>query len=162
MHTLHVDAAAPRAEIYAELLATAAALVEGEPDLVANLSNLSACLKQIPGVSWAGFYRQVGEDLVLGPFQGKLACTRIGPGKGVCGAAAAARSPLVVADVDAFPGHIACDSDSRSEVVAPTLRGESLPGVIDLDSDRPGNFDELDVVHLRAFAGLVAALAWPT
>lgn len=161
MHALHLDPAAPRAEIYAELLATAAALVEGEPDLIANLANLAACLWQIPGVSWAGFYRQVGEDLVLGPFQGKLACTRIGPGRGVCGAAAQARAPLVVADVHAFPGHIACDPGSRSEVVAPILREGRVLGVIDLDSERPGNFDEVDAEGLARLAALVAGLAWP-
>ena len=162
MHTLHVPAGATKLEIYAEVLATAAAVVEGEPDLVANLANLAAVLKDaLPGVSWAGFYRHVGEDLVLGPFQGKLACTRIGPGKGVCGAAAARRAPVVVPDVDAFPGHIACDAASRSEVVVPILRGDRVLGVIDVDSDRPGNFDDVDAAQLERLAALVAALAWP-
>src|SRR5690606_7282757 len=117
MYTFDFPAGADRAEIYTELLATAQAVVEGEPDLVANLANLAACLKQLPGVTWAGFYRQVGDDLVLGPFQGKLACTRIAAGRGVCGAAEARRAALVVPDVSAFPGHIACDSATRSEVV---------------------------------------------
>lgn len=162
MHTLHVPAGASKLEIYAEVLATAAAVVEGEPDLVANLANITAVLKQaLPGVSWAGFYRQVGEDLVLGPFQGKLACTRIGPGKGVCGAAADRRAPVVVPDVDAFPGHIACDAASRSEVVVPILRGDRVLGVIDLDSDRPGNFDDIDAEQLVRLAALVEGLAWP-
>ena len=161
MHTLHLPEGASRAEIYAELLATAASVVEGEPDLVANLANLAACLKQLPGVSWAGFYRQVGEDLVVGPYQGKLACTRIGAGKGVCGAAAARREALVVADVDAFPGHIACDSDSRSEVVVPIVRDGRVLGVIDLDSTLPGNFSELDAEQLTRLAALVAGLDWP-
>lgn len=162
MHTLHVPAGASKPEIYAELQATAEALVAGEPDFVANLANLAACLYHaVPGVSWAGFYRQVGEDLVLGPFQGKLACTRIGPGKGVCGAAAATRAPLVVPDVDAFPGHIACDSASRSEVVVPIVQGGRVLGVIDLDSERPANFDDDDAAGLSRLAALVAGLDWP-
>jgi len=161
MHTFDFPAGADRAEIYTELLATAQAVVEGEPDLVANLANLAACLKQLPGVSWAGFYRRVGDDLVLGPFQGKLACTRIAPGRGVCGTAAARREALVVADVDAFPGHIACDADSRSEVVVPIVRGDRLLGVIDLDSDRRANFDARDAEQLTRLAALVARLDWP-
>lgn len=162
MHTLHVPAGASKPEIYAEVLATAAAVVEGEPDLVANLANLAAVLKgALPGVSWAGFYRTVGADLVLGPFQGNLACTRIGPGKGVCGAAAARRAAIVVPDVDAFPGHIACDAASRSEVVVPIVRGDRVLGVIDLDSDRPGNFDDDDAEQLTRLAALVAGLDWP-
>lgn len=161
MHALQFSPGATRAEIYTELLETAAALVEGEPDLIANLANLAACLKQLPGVSWAGFYRRLGDDLVLGPFQGKLACTRIAPGKGVCGAAAARRTALVVPDVSAFPGHIVCDPDARSEVVVPILREDRVLGVIDLDSDRLANFDEVDAEHLGRLAALVAGLAWP-
>lgn len=162
MHTLHVPAGASKPELYAELLATAAAVLADEPDLIADLANLAACLKHaLPGVSWAGFYRQVGGDLVLGPFQGKLACTRIAAGKGVCGAAAARRATLVVPDVHAFPGHIACDADTRSEIVAPIVRGERVLGVIDLDSDRPDNFDAVDAEHLERLAALVAALDWP-
>jgi GAF domain-containing protein len=161
MHTFHLPAGADRVEIYTELLATAQAVVEGEPDLVANLANLAACLKQLPGVSWAGFYRLVGDDLVLGPFQGKLACTRIAAGKGVCGTAAARREAIVVADVEAFPGHIACDADTRSEVVVPIVRGARVLGVIDLDSDRPGNFGDLDAEQLARLAAIVAALEWP-
>lgn len=161
MHTFDFPAGADRAEIYTELLATAQAVVEGEPDLVANLANLAACLKQLPGVTWAGFYRQVGDDLVLGPFQGKLACTRIAAGRGVCGAAAARRAALVVPDVSAFPGHIACDSATRSEVVVPIVRGDRVLGVIDLDSDREANFDDLDAEQLTRLAAVVAALDWP-
>lgn len=161
MHTFDFPAGADRAEIYTELLETARSVVEGEPDLVANLANLAACLKALPGVTWAGFYRQVGDDLVLGPFQGKLACTRIGAGRGVCGAAATRRSALVVPDVSAFPGHIACDADTRSEVVAPIVRGDRVLGVIDLDSDQAGNFDERDAEGLTRLAALVAELAWP-
>lgn len=162
MHELHVPAGASKPEIYAELLATAESLVEGERDLVANLANLAAALYHaVPGASWAGFYRQVGDDLVLGPFQGKLACTRIGPGKGVCGAAAAQRAALVVPDVDAFPGHIACDSASRSEVVVPIVRDDRVLGVIDLDSERPANFDDADAAGLARLAALVATLDWP-
>lgn len=162
MHTLHVPAGASKLEIWTELLATAAAVTDGEPDLIANLANLAACLRQaLPGVSWAGFYRQVGDDLVLGPFQGKLACTRIAAGKGVCGAAAARRATLVVPDVHAFPGHIACDADTRSEIVAPIVAGGRVLGVIDLDSDRPDNFDAVDAEQLERLAARVAGLSWP-
>ena len=144
---------------YAELLPQLRSLVDGEPDLVANLANLSAALMQgIEAASWVGFYILRGGELVLGPFQGKVACVRIALGRGVCGTAAAERRPLVVRDVDAFPGHIACDPDSRSEVVVPIARGGELLGVLDVDSRMPAAFDDVDAAALVEVAALVADL----
>ena len=146
---------------YGELLPQLRALVGGEPDLIANLANLSAALMQgIEAASWVGFYLLRGDELVLGPFQGKVACVRIALGRGVCGTAAAERRTLVVADVDAFAGHIACDADSRSEIVVPLVRGDRLLGVLDVDSRRPAAFDQIDAAHLGEVARLVADLAW--
>ena len=161
MHRLEIPADLGKPEIYAELLASLRALVEDEPDLIANLANITAVLKQgLADVSWVGFYRQIGPDLVLGPFQGKLACTRIAAGKGVCGAAAARRVTLVVPDVDAFPGHIACDAGSRSEIVVPMIRAGVVVAVLDLDSERYARFDAVDAAHLEQVATLVAGLSW--
>jgi len=165
MHTLEIPADADRATIHAELLASIRALVDDEPDLIANLANISAAIKQaLPYVSWVGFYRvegrQTGADLVLGPFQGKLACTRIPAGKGVCGAAAARRETLVVPDVHAFPGHIACDAGTRSEIVVPVVRAGQVLAVLDLDSELPAAFDDHDIAPLTAIAAVVATLAW--
>ena len=165
MHTLEIPADADRATIHAELLASIRALVDDEPDLVANLANISAAIKQaLPHVSWVGFYRtegpQTGADLVLGPFQGKLACTRIPAGKGVCGAAAARRQTVVVPDVHAFPGHIACDAGTRSEIVVPVVRAGQVLAVLDLDSELPAAFDDHDIAPLTAIAAVVATLAW--
>jgi L-methionine (R)-S-oxide reductase len=160
MHTLDLPAG-DRTATYRELLPAMRSVVEGEPDLIANLANLAAMLKQaLPGASWVGFYRQVGDDLVLGPFQGKLACTRIGAGKGVCGAAAARRETLVVPDVDAFPGHIACDAATRSEIVVPVVRDGRVVAVLDLDSEAPAHFDAVDAEQLGQVAALAATLAW--
>lgn len=145
---------------YAALLPQLRSLVSAEPDPLANLSNLVAALRQgLPGVSWAGLYLARGTDLVLGPFQGKIACTRIGPGKGVCGAAAARKETLIVPDVLRFPGHIACDAESRSEIVVPLLSGGVLVGVLDLDSTELATFDEVDARHLEAVAALAAPYA---
>ena len=161
MHTLEIPAGADRAELYAGLLASARELVADEPDLIANLANITAVLKQgLADVSWVGFYRQIGPDLVLGPFQGKLACTRIGAGKGVCGAAASRRATVIVPDVAAFPGHIACDAGSRSEIVVPVVRAGELVAVLDLDSESLARFDAEDGVWLEQVAALVAGLAW--
>jgi len=161
MHRLDLPAGADRQAVYAELLASLRALVADEPDLIANLANIAAALKQaLPGASWVGFYRQVGPDLVLGPFQGKLACTRIGPGQGVCGAAAARKATVLVPDVAAFPGHIACDGATRSEIVVPVVRRGELVAVLDLDSEALDHFDALDAEQLAAVADLVAGLAW--
>lgn len=134
-------------------------MMEGERDFIANSANCAALLFQsLPDLNWAGFYYLKGTDLVLGPFQGKPACVRIGPGRGVCGAAAARRETLVVPNVHEFPGHIGCDSESNSEIVIPLLNGERVLGVLDLDSPLLNRFDELDSRGLQSIATkLIAA-----
>ncbi|HLS77598.1 MAG TPA: GAF domain-containing protein [Nocardia sp.] len=142
-----------RVEDYRLLRAQAEALVAGEPDRVANAANLSALLfHSLTEVNWAGFYFADGEELVVGPFQGKPACVRIPFERGVCGTAAATGATQLVPDVHAFPGHIACDADSRSEIVIPLVRDGVVVGVLDLDSPEPGRFDEVDRAGLEAFA----------
>ena len=134
---------------YAELAGQLAALLQGERDWVANAANTAALLgHSLPDLNWAGFYRRVGEQLVLGPFHGKPACVRIALGKGVCGTAAAEVRTVVVPDVHAFPGHIACDAASRSEIVVPLVRQGRVVGVLDLDSPVPGRFDAADAAGL--------------
>lgn len=150
-------AAGSRAELYRDLAAALDALTAGERDAVANMANAAALLWQyLPDLNWAGFYRMVDGELVLGPFQGKPACIRIPPGKGVCGVAAATRATQLVADVHAFPGHIACDAASASELVVPVVAGERLIAVIDLDSPLPGRFDAVDAAGCEALAALLA------
>jgi L-methionine (R)-S-oxide reductase len=140
----HKDAA------YAQLAQDLRALLTGESDLIANAANTTALLfDALPDVNWAGFYFLQGRELVVGPFQGKPACVRIPIGRGVCGAAAAQRKPIVVPDVHAFPGHIACDSASRSEIVIPIMAGETVVGVLDIDSPSLERFDETDLRGLR-------------
>ena len=142
-------------EMYEELLRQARGLLEGERDLIANTANLSALIWQIvPDLNWAGFYFMRGGELVLGPFQGKPACVRIAVGKGVCGTAVATRSTMLVEDVHAFPGHIACDAASNSELVVPMISNGQVVGVLDLDSPQLRRFDGVDqrgVEQLVAF-----------
>ena len=158
MHEFAIDRALPKPALYRELLAAADALSAGEPDAVANMANLAALIGLlVPDLNWSGFYRLIGGELVLGPFAGKPACIRIPLGQGVCGTAAAERSSQRVADVHAFPGHIACDADSRSELVVPVLRDGEVIAVIDLDSPRPGRFDSEDQAGIEALAELVAS-----
>ncbi|WP_327148083.1 GAF domain-containing protein [Nocardia sp. NBC_01329] len=134
-----------RAEGYRQLTARAAALLAGESDRTANAANLSSLIyHSLAEVNWAGFYFYDGRELVVGPFQGKPACVRIRLGAGVCGTAAHTRRTQLIADVHTFPGHIACDADSRSEIVVPLVHAGELVGVLDLDSPRPGRFDETD------------------
>jgi GAF domain-containing protein len=143
--------AVDKASLYAELVEAADALTAGERDAIANMANVAALLwEALPELNWAGFYRNVGGELVLGPFQGRPACIRIRFGKGVCGAAAASLEPQCVADVHAFPGHIACDAASRSELVVPIVANGLLAGVLDLDSPRPARFDEEDLAGCLA------------
>lgn len=150
--------AGTKPEQYAELLAQARGLIGDERDAVANMANLSALIfTQLPGLNWAGFYLMKAGELVLGPFQGKPACIRIALGRGVCGTAAAERATQLVADVHAFPGHIACDADSRSEIVVPLLADGRVIGVLDLDSPHPARFDEADRAGLEALAALLLA-----
>ncbi|WP_434212940.1 GAF domain-containing protein [[Pseudomonas] boreopolis] len=140
-------------EQYAQLLAQAKALLHGESDRIANAANLSALIfHALPALNWAGFYFYDGRELVVGPFQGLPACVRIPLDKGVCGAAASTRRTQRVADVDAFPGHIACDSASRSELVVPLVKDGALIGVLDLDSPELTRFDEEDQRGLEAIA----------
>ena len=147
----------PKPELYGELVEAAQALIAGEPDPVANMSNLAALLWQyLPDLNWSGFYRNVADELVLGPFIGKPACIRIPFGQGVCGTAAKSGETQVVPDVHAFPGHIACDAASRSELVVPVLRDGKVIAVIDLDSPLPGRFDDEDAAGIERFAAAVA------
>ena len=148
-------------EQYAQLLAQARALVHGERDRIANAANLSALVYHaLPQLNWVGFYFFDGTELVVGPFQGLPACVRIPLHKGVCGAAARSRQTQRIEDVDAFPGHIACDSASRSELVVPLLHGDTLVGVLDLDSPVTARFDADDQAGLEAIAQVfVEALA---
>ena len=151
-------AQADKATLYADLVSAADALTRDEPDAMANMANISALLWQfLPDLNWAGFYRLIGDELVLGPFQGKPACIRIPVGRGVCGAAAATRETQLVEDVHAFPGHIACDAASESEVVVPVIHDGALVGVIDLDSPRAARFDADDAAGLEGLATMIAA-----
>lgn len=146
-----------KAERYAELLPQLKALVSYERNAVANMANIASALRMAFGFFWVGFYLVEGQELVLGPFQGDIACTRIPCGRGVCGTAWAKAATQLVPDVEAFPGHIACSSSSRSEIVVPIkdAQGQVL-GVIDVDSDQLDDFDEVDALHLEAIAELVA------
>ena len=158
MYDFAADPAQPKPAFYRDLLAAADALTAGEPDGVANMANLAALVWQfVPGLNWAGFYRMVGGELVLGPFCGKPACIRIPLGRGVCGTAAATAATQLVADVHAFPGHIACDAASRSELVVPVVRDGAVIAVIDLDSPLPARFDANDQAGVEALAALAAA-----
>lgn len=134
---------------YQSLLPQIKALIEGEDDLIANLANISAALKAQFNFFWVGFYLVKNEELVLGPFQGPIACTRIKKGKGVCGSAWEEDKVLIVPDVEKFPGHIACNVDSRSEIVLPFHRNGKVVGVLDIDSDRLNSFDDIDHQYLH-------------
>ena len=147
----------PKPEAYRQLHQAAEALTASEPDAVANMANLAALLWEfLPDVNWTGFYRMVDGELVLGPFIGRPACIRIPLGKGVCGTAAADRTTQLVEDVHAFPGHIACDSDTNSELVVPVLRAGKVIAVIDLDSPSKGRFDDEDRLGIERLAELIA------
>jgi L-methionine (R)-S-oxide reductase len=151
-----------KASRYAELMPQLVALCEGEPDLIANLANISAALKTcLPIASWVGFYiRRSATELVLGPFQGNVACVRIELGRGVCGTSAAEHRTLIVPDVEQFPGHIACDAGSRSEIVIPIDRAGQVVAVLDLDSYELAAFDDIDAQWLSKVAALTASLSW--
>jgi L-methionine (R)-S-oxide reductase len=149
--------AADKATLYRDLAQALEALIGNETDAVANMANAAGLIwESLPDLNWAGFYRNVGGELVLGPFQGRPACIRIAFGTGVCGVAAETRQVQRVADVNAFPGHIACDSASRSEIVLPLVRDGELLGVLDIDSPRPARFDEEDEAGLRPIAEILA------
>lgn len=144
-------------ERYAMLLPQVVSLVEGESDRIAGMANMAAALAQTFGFFWVGFYRVIGDKLVLGPFQGPIACTRIAFGKGVCGTAWKLAETVIVPDVDAFPGHIACNSASRSEIVVPVKADGEVIAVLDIDSDRLGAFDEVDQRYLEQLVALLTA-----
>ena len=149
--------AADKPTLYADLLQALDGLTTGETDAVANMANAAALIwETLPDLNWAGFYRNVGGELVLGPFQGRAACIRIPFGKGVCGAAAATLQPQRVEDVHAFPGHIACDAASQSELVVPIVSGGELLAVLDLDSPRKARFDAEDEAGCVAICKLLA------
>ena len=156
MYDFRIDAA-DKAEMYRDLSQALEALVDGEPDGVANMANAAALIwETLPDLNWAGFYRNVDGELVLGPFQGRPACIRIPFGTGVCGAAAQSLEVQRVDDVHAFPGHIACDAASVSELVVPLIRDGELLGVLDLDSPKPARFTEDDEAGCVAIAQLLA------
>jgi len=142
-------------EKYRELLPQLHALVSTEADLIANLANMAAALKQTFGFFWVGFYVVKEEMLVLAPFQGPLACTRIRYGKGVCGTAWKDAQTIVVPDVEQFPGHIACSSDSRSEIVVPIVRDGKVVAVLDIDSDKLNEFDKTDAEYLERLCAIL-------
>lgn len=142
--------------MYENLLPQIKSLIEGETDLIANMANVSACLKDTFNFWWVGFYRVEGEELVLGPFQGPLACTRIRKGKGVCGTAWQEAKTMIVPDVDAFPGHIACSSLSRSEIVVPIVKDGKVTAVLDIDSEKLATFDQTDQKYLEQLAEALA------
>jgi GAF domain-containing protein len=158
MHVLKRSAETTKSAVYAELREQFAGLVAGERDGLANAANLTALLfEALPDLNWVGFYFMRDSELVLGPFQGKVACVRIAVGRGVCGTAAATREIVVVPDVHAFPGHIACDPASQSELVVPLLSANRVLGVLDLDSPRPARFDADDAAGLGALVQLLLA-----
>ncbi len=158
---LHITLTADRKQTYTELLPQIESLVSNEPNAVANTANVMAALRQAFGFFWVGAYMVEENQLVLGPFQGPIACTRIEFGRGVCGTAWAQNQTIVVADVDAFPGHIACSSLSKSEIVVPirNTRNEFI-GVLDVDSEHLNHFSEVDKVWLEKIADLIGSFAW--
>lgn len=158
MYDFAPDAGLAKPELYRQLADAAAALTDGEPDGVANMANVAALLREfVPDLNWAGFYRMKDGELVLGPFAGRPACIRIPLGTGVCGTAAAQAKTQLVEDVHAFPGHIACDAASRSELVVPVIRDGAVVAVIDLDSPSPARFDAEDAAGIEALAELLSA-----
>ena len=140
---------------YLSLIPQIKGLVNGEPDLVANLANIAAALKEQFGFFWVGFYLVKADELVLGPFQGPVACTRITKGRGVCGASLAQANTIIVPDVEKFPGHIACSSISKSEIVIPLFKNNEVWGVLDVDSDQYNSFDETDAQFLQEIVELI-------
>jgi L-methionine (R)-S-oxide reductase len=155
---LIVSRSADKKERYQTLMPQLESLVAGENDLIANLSNIAAALKQTQDFFWVGFYFVKGDQLVLGPFQGPVACTRIDFGKGVCGKAWKEKQTILVPDVDKFPGHIACSSASRSEIVLPALKNDTVVLILDVDSDEPDDFNEVDEKALGQVIKIVERL----
>jgi GAF domain-containing protein len=153
--TLFLPQSGTKEEIYQALLPQVEALISGEQDLVANLANIAAALREAFGFFWVGFYVVQGQELVLGPFQGPIACTRIAYGRGVCGTAWKEQKTQLVPDVEAFPGHIACSSASKSEIVVPAFQDGEVFLVLDVDSDQLDDFDGVDQRYLEALMGML-------
>lgn len=157
MYDFKADPGLPAETMYRELVGAAGALMEGENDPVANMANVAALMWQfVPRLNWAGFYRMIGDELVLGPFVGKPACIRIPLGQGVCGTAAASGETQLVVEVHAFPGHIACDGDTLSELVVPVMRDGKVIAVIDLDSPETARFDAKDAAGIETLSRAIA------
>ena len=154
---LQISHAADKGVKYQELIPQIEALISSESDLTANLANVAAVLKYGMNFFWVGFYLVKGEELVLGPFQGPIACTRIRKGKGVCGVAWEENKVQIVPDVDQFPGHIACSSDSKSEIVIPIVKNHQVIAILDVDSDQLGSFDETDNQYLSQLCSIIAS-----
>ena len=144
-------------ELYQTLLPQLKSLTKGESNLVANLANIAAALQQSLGFFWVGFYRVKKDELVLGPFQGPIACTRIAYGKGVCGTAWKEKKTIIVPDVNQFPGHIACSSESQSEIVVPIIKNQEVAMILDVDSDTVNDFDEVDEKYLNELANYISS-----
>jgi len=155
MHTINILQTNSKEDRYKALLPQIRALLEGEPDLIANMANISAALKELFGFWWVGFYLVKEGALVLGPFQGPVACTRIAFGKGVCGTAWATEIVQIVPDVELFPGHIACSAQSKSEIVLPVKRDKRVVAVLDIDSEHLNTFDETDKYYLEEIVSLL-------
>lgn len=154
--SLHISENSSKEEKYKSLLPQLKALIEGESDTIANLANITAALKMTFDYYWIGFYIVKREELVLGPFQGTIACTRIKYGKGVCGTAWKEKRTVIVDDVDLFPGHIACDTASKSEIVIPVFRNNEVIAVLDIDSENLNTFDQTDACYLKQVVDLLA------
>lgn len=154
---LHINVGS-KEDQYKNLIPQIKGLITGEPDLIANLGNISAALKEQFGFFWVGFYLVKNEELVLAPFQGPVACIRIKKGRGVCGAAWERGETLVVPDVEKFPGHIACSSLSKSEIVLPLKKGDAIVGVLDVDSEHLNHFDAIDAMYLGQ---IIEMIEWP-
>ena len=153
---LSITTGVDKSERYKEIIPQIKALISDETDSVANMANIAAVLKEAFNFFWVGFYVVKEDELILGPFQGPLACTRISKGKGVCGTAWDDATTIIVNDVDQFPGHIACSTSSQSEIVVPIFKSEKVWGVLDVDSDRLAEFDEVDAKGLEEIMGLLA------
>ena len=153
--TLIISQSADKASKYKTLIPQIEALISGEPDLIANLANIAAALKQAMNFLWVGFYLVKNNELVLGPFQGPIACTRIAMGKGVCGASWKEKKIFIVPNVDEFPGHIACSSDSKSEIVLPAIKNGEVTLVLDVDNDNLNDFDDTDALYLKQIVDMI-------
>lgn len=159
MEEIRISSGGDRRSLYKELIPQLKSLVSAETDLVANLANIAAALKQVLSyASWIGFYLLKNGELVVGPFQGKVACTRIRIGSGVCGKAAEEKTAIIVPNVNDFPGHIVCDAESKSEIVVPLLSGDQVLGVLDLDSNKFDSFDKVDREYLEQVCRIATEL----